>query len=125
VLTLENVQKRLDSGRLLFKDVSLSFYQGAKIGVLGANGSGKSSLLKIIAGVDKEFDGSTRLTDSTTRVGYLQQEPDLDYDKTVGENILDGVGHKRALLERYDEISAEFCNEDADFDALMAEQTGW
>jgi sulfate-transporting ATPase len=90
--------------RELLKNINLAFYPGAKIGLLGRNGAGKSTLMKIMAGIDKEFDGEARLADGYT-VGYLEQEPKLDPQKTVFENVMDAVDHSRAVLRRYEEIN--------------------
>src|SRR3954453_2715057 len=91
--------------RTVLENISLSFYPGAKIGVLGGNGAGKSSLLKIMAGLDDGYSGEARLTPGFS-VGYLAQEPQLDATKTVRENVLDGVGPIRDVLARYDEVMA-------------------
>jgi energy-dependent translational throttle protein EttA len=107
--------------RQVLADISLSFYPGAKIGVLGANGSGKSSLLKIMAGSDDGFSGEARLTPGFT-VGHLAQEPALDPAKDVLGNVMDGVGEIRALLERYNEVLAMWGDPDADFEKVGAEQ---
>ncbi|MAM35486.1 MAG: energy-dependent translational throttle protein EttA [Micavibrio sp.] len=100
--------------------VTLSFFPGAKIGVLGPNGAGKSTLLKIMAGVDKEYSGEAWAAEGA-KVGYLPQEPQLDPDKTVQENVTDGLGDMKAMLDRYNEVSQLMTEPDADFDALMAE----
>ena len=100
--------------------VTLSFFPGAKIGVLGPNGAGKSTLLKIMAGVDKEYSGEAWAAEGA-KVGYLPQEPQLDPDKTVQENVTDGLGEMKAMLDRYNEVSQLMTEPDADFDALMAE----
>jgi len=105
----------------VLKDISLSFFPGAKIGVLGANGAGKSSLLRIMAGVDDGFTGEARLTPSFT-VGMLEQEPQLDPDKDVAGNVADGVGAVAALLAEYDEVMAGWADPDADYEKLGARQ---
>ena len=92
--------------REVLKDIWLAFYPGAKIGVLGRNGSGKSTLLRIMAGLDTEFDGEARLTDGFTR-GFLPQEPVLNPDKDVWGNVEEAVARRRAMLDRYNEISAQ------------------
>jgi len=107
--------------REVLKGINLSFYPGAKIGVIGANGSGKSSLLRIMAGLDDGFTGEARLTPGFS-VGYLSQEPQLDPTKDVVGNVADGVGEQRDLLTRFNEVCAAFADPDADFDALLSEQ---
>ncbi len=107
--------------RQVLADISLSFYPGAKIGVLGANGSGKSSLLSIMAGSDDGFSGEARLTPGFT-VGHLAQEPTLDAAKDVLGNVMDGVGEIRSLLDRYNEVLAMWGDPDADFEKVGAEQ---
>ena len=121
ILTLRGVEKRLPGGRVLFRGVNLAFQRGAKIGVLGLNGSGKSSLLKILAGEDAEYDGECWRGEGL-RVGYLAQEPALDEAKSVHDNIMGGLRAKTALLERFDALSAAMGEEGADFEALLAEQ---
>jgi len=105
----------------VLKDISLSFYPGAKIGVLGANGAGKSSLLRIMAGVDDGFTGEARLTDGFT-VGFLEQEPTLDTSRDVQDNVMDGVGEIADLLTRYEGVLAGWSDPDADYDQLGAAQ---
>lgn len=107
--------------REVLKGINLSFYPGAKIGVIGSNGSGKSSLLRIMAGEDDGFSGEARLTPGFT-VGYLAQEPQLDESKDVAGNVADGVGEAKRLVDRYNEVCASFGDPDADIDALLAEQ---
>src|SRR6476659_9670412 len=109
--------------RTVLENISLSYYAGAKIGVLGANGSGKSSLLRIMAGLDDGFSGEARLTPGFS-VGHLAQEPTLDPSKDVLGNVMDGVGEIRALLERYNEVLAMWGDPDADFEKVGAEQAG-
>jgi ATP-binding cassette ChvD family protein len=103
--------------KTVLQEIWLSFYPGAKIGVLGRNGAGKSTLLKIMAGIDKEFDGEARLTDGFT-VGYLSQEPKLDPEKNVWDNVQDSVAPRRDLLTRYNELSAK-CGEPLDEAAMQ------
>jgi ATPase subunit of ABC transporter with duplicated ATPase domains len=120
-LSLEGITKKLESGRVLFSNITTSFYHGAKIGIVGKNGAGKSSLLKILAGVDKNIDGKIETYPGRV-VGYLAQEPILENELSVMDNVLLGVGKQAKLLKRYDEIAEEFANEDADIDALIEEQ---
>ena len=107
--------------RTVLENISLSFYPGAKIGVLGANGAGKSSLLRIMAGLDDGFTGEARLT-SGFSVGYLAQEPHLDAGKDVMGNVMDGVGPVKAIIDRYNEVLAMWADPDADFDKVGALQ---
>src|SRR5205809_5737413 len=95
----------------VLKDISISFYPGAKIGVIGPNGSGKSSLLRIMAGLDDGYNGGARLTAGFT-VGYLSQEPQLDATKTVKENVLDGVREVHGLIEQYNAVMAKWSDPD-------------
>ena len=119
--------RKAHGDKVILDDVTLSFYPGAKIGVVGPNGMGKSTLLKIMAGLEDVSNGEARLTPGYT-VGILQQEPPLDEDKTVLENIQMAFGDVLAKIDRFNEIGAEMADPDADFDALMAEmgdlQTG-
>lgn len=112
--------RKAHSDKVILDDVTLSFYPGAKIGVVGPNGMGKSTLLKIMAGLEDVSNGEARLTPGYT-VGILQQEPPLDEDKTVLENIQMAFGDVLAKIDRFNEIGAEMADPDADFDALMAE----
>ncbi len=123
VYVMKQLTKVLPGGRELVKDVSLSFFPGAKIGVLGVNGAGKSTLLKIMAGIDREFNGEAWAADGAT-VGYLPQEPELDPDKTVEENVVEGLGETTRLIARFNEISEKFAEpmEDDEMNALLAEQ---
>jgi ATP-binding cassette ChvD family protein len=107
--------------RQVLEDISLSFYPGAKIGVIGANGSGKSSLLRIMAGEDDGYTGEARLSPGFS-VGHLPQEPQLDDAKDVLGNVMDGVAATQSLLDRYEGVCAAFAKPDADFDSLLAEQ---
>ena len=113
VYTMNRVSKTVPPQRQILKDISLSFFPGAKIGVLGLNGSGKSSLLKIMAGVDQEFDGEAR-PQPNLRVGYLEQEPQLDDAKDVRGNVEEGEAEIKALLTEFDEISMKFGEEMTD-----------
>jgi len=121
IFTMHRVGRFHPPDRDVLKDISLSFYPGAKIGVLGANGAGKSSLLRIMAGVDDGFTGEARLTDGFT-VGLLEQEPGLDDDKDVQGNVMDGVGAVAGLLARYEEVLAGWSDPEADYDQLGADQ---
>ncbi len=121
IFTMYKCSRFYPPDRDVLKDITLSFYPGAKIGVLGPNGAGKSSLLKIMAGLDDGFTGEARLSPGFT-VGMLAQEPDLDPTKTVKENVLDGVGEVAELLARYDEVLAKYADPDADYDKIGAEQ---
>jgi len=121
IFTMNGVGKIVPPKRYILKDIYLNFFPGAKIGVLGYNGAGKSTLLRIMAGVDKDIIGEAR-PQPGIKIGYLPQEPQLDPKKDVRGNVMDGLGEVAALLERFNQISNEFANPDADFDALMAEQ---
>lgn len=121
IYTMNQVSKIVQPKRVILKDISLSFFPGAKIGVLGLNGSGKSTLLKIMAGLDTEIDGEAR-PQPGINIGYLPQEPQLDPDKDVRGNVEDGLGEIKVALTRLDEVYAAYADADADFDALAAEQ---
>ncbi|MEM6337606.1 MAG: energy-dependent translational throttle protein EttA, partial [Bacteroidota bacterium] len=121
LFSMVGVSKAYKGGKRVLENIHLSFYYGAKIGVLGLNGAGKSTLLRIIAGEDTEFDGHLQRNPSTT-FGMLEQEPELDPDKTVREIVEEGVPETVALLKRYEEINNAFAEPDADFDKLIAEQ---
>ena len=121
VMTMNRVSKTVPPKRQILKDISLSFFPGAKIGVLGLNGAGKSTLLKIMAGVDKDIDGDiTWLGD--LKIGYLPQEPELNPEATVKDMVEEGMGEVVAAQKRLDEVYAAYAEPDADFDALAAEQ---
>ena len=105
IFTIANLTKK-HAQREVLKDIWLAFFPGAKIGVLGRNGAGKSSLLRIMAGQDTEFDGEARLTEGFSS-GFLPQEPVLNPDKDVWGNVEEAVAHRRAMLDRYNEISAK------------------
>ena len=105
IFTMHKLTRFYPPDKEVLKDVSLSFYPGAKIGVLGPNGAGKSSLLKVMAGIDDEFTGTARLSPGFT-VGMLMQEPDLDADKDVKGNVMDGVADVAGLLTAYDAVLA-------------------
>ena len=121
IYTMRDLRRFYPPDREVLKGINLSFYPGAKIGVIGSNGSGKSSLLRIMAGEDDGFGGEARLTPGFT-VGYLAQEPQLDPAKDVAGNVAEGVGEAKALVDRYNEVCAAFASPDADIDALLAEQ---
>jgi ATP-binding cassette ChvD family protein len=119
---MQRVGKTYPGGKQVLRDISLSFFYGAKIGVLGLNGSGKSTLLKIIAGEEKDFVGDVQRTEGLS-IGYLPQEPYLDDTKTVREVVEEGVAPLMALKKRLDEINEAFSDPEADMDALIAEQS--
>ena len=123
IYVMQNLSKVFPGGKELFKNISLSFFPGAKIGVLGVNGAGKSTLLKIMAGVDKEFNGEAWAAEGV-KVGYLEQEPKLDPAKNVMENVMDGLGETVALLKRFEEVSMKFAEpmSDDEMNALIEEQ---
>ena len=121
IYTMNKVSKIVPPKREILKDISLSFFPGAKIGVLGLNGAGKSTLLKIMAGVDTEYNGEAR-AQAGIKIGYLAQEPQLDPAKDVRGNVEDGVREALDALARLDEIYGEYALPDADFDKLAAEQ---
>jgi ATP-binding cassette ChvD family protein len=118
---MNRVGKIVPPKREILKDISLSFFPGAKIGVLGLNGAGKSTLLKIMAGIDKEYEGEARPM-ADINIGYLPQEPQLDPNKDVRGNVEDGLGEAKEALQRLEEIYAAYAEPDADFDALAAKQ---
>ena len=122
IYTMRDLRRFYPPDREVLKGINLSFYPGAKIGVIGGNGSGKSSLLRIMAGLDDGFTGEARLTPGFT-VGYLPQEPQLDPTKDVVGNVADGVAEQRDLLLRFNEVCAAMADPDADFDALLTEQS--
>ena len=115
------VSKVVPPQKTIIKDISLSFFPGAKIGLLGLNGAGKSTVLRIMAGVDKEFEGEA-VPMGGIKIGYLPQEPELDPEKTVREEVESGLGEVVAAQKRLEEVYAEYANPDADFDALAEEQ---
>ncbi|HZQ62214.1 MAG TPA: energy-dependent translational throttle protein EttA [Casimicrobiaceae bacterium] len=121
VYTMNRVGKIVPPKRVILKDISLSFFPGAKIGVLGLNGSGKSTLLRIMAGVDKEYEGEA-VPMPDLRIGYLPQEPQLDPTKTVRETVEEGLGEILEAKARLEEIYAAYAEPDADFDQLAADQ---
>ena len=121
IMSMNRVSKVVPPKRTILKDISLSFFPGAKIGVLGLNGSGKSTLLRIMAGVDTEFEGEAKAL-AGTNIGYLPQEPILDEDKTVREIVEQAVSTVKDAMARLDQVYAEYAEPDADFDALAKEQ---
>ena len=120
---MKNLTKSFPGGRDILKGITLSFLPDVKIGVLGVNGAGKSTLLKIMAGKDKEFGGEAWAAEGV-RVGYLEQEPDLDPNKDVLGNAMEGLGEIKDLLDKFNEISARFAEpmDDDEMTALLAEQ---
>ncbi|HUF20606.1 MAG TPA: energy-dependent translational throttle protein EttA, partial [Burkholderiales bacterium] len=123
IYTMNRVAKVVPPKRFILRDISLSFFPGAKIGVLGLNGSGKSTLLRIMAGIDREFDGEAR-PQPGIKIGYLPQEPELDNLKNVRENVEIGVGAVKDLLDRFNDISMQFAEpmDDEQMTALLDEQ---
>ena len=121
VFTMNRVGKIVPPKRQILKDITLSFFPGAKIGVLGVNGSGKSTFLKIMAGVDKEIEGEA-VPMPGIKIGYLPQEPDVNAEQTVRQAVEEGIGGVLAAKKRLDEVYAAYAEPDADFDALAAEQ---
>ena len=121
IYSMSRVSKVVPPKRTILKDISLSFFPGAKIGVLGLNGAGKSTLLRIMAGVDKEFEGEAQAL-SGTKIGYLQQEPVLDLEKNVREVIEEAVSEVKNALTELDQVYSAYAEEGADFDALAKRQ---
>ncbi|MEM6512263.1 MAG: energy-dependent translational throttle protein EttA [Pseudomonadota bacterium] len=123
IYTMNRVAKVVPPKRYILRDISLSFFPGAKIGVLGLNGSGKSTLMRIMAGLDSEIDGEAR-PQAGINIGYLPQEPELDENKDVRGNVEEGVGETKALLDRFNEISERFAEpmDDDEMNALLEEQ---
>ena len=123
VFTMQDLRKVVSGDRIILEDITLAFLPGAKIGVLGANGAGKSSLLRIMAGVDHDFVGEARPSPGV-RVGFLPQEPQLDASTDVLGNVQQGVAEVRALLQRFEDISAKFAEplDDDAMNKLMEEQ---
>ncbi|MGC6477993.1 MAG: energy-dependent translational throttle protein EttA [Ilumatobacteraceae bacterium] len=121
IYTCYKLARHYPPDRTVLENISLSFYPGAKIGVIGSNGSGKSSLLKIMAGIDDGYSGEARLTPGFT-VGYLAQEPELDPNKDVRGNVMDGVAEVQSLIDRYNEVMAKWADPDADYDKIGKEQ---
>ncbi|MGL5048338.1 MAG: ATP-binding cassette domain-containing protein, partial [Shewanella sp.] len=121
VYSMLRVGKIVPPKKQILKDISLSFFPGAKIGVLGLNGSGKSTLLRIMAGIDTEIEGEARPMPGL-KIGYLPQEPKLDPTQTVREAIEEAVSEAKNALTRLDAVYAAYAEPDADFDALAKEQ---
>ncbi|MDR1679471.1 MAG: energy-dependent translational throttle protein EttA [Prevotellaceae bacterium] len=121
IFSMVGVSKVIPPQRTILKDIYLSFFYGAKIGIIGLNGSGKSTLMKIIAGVEKSFNGEVVFSPGYS-VGYLEQEPQLDENKTVREIVQEGVADIVAALKEFEEVNEKFADPDADFDALIARQ---
>jgi len=124
VFSMNRVGKIVPPKRHILKDISLSFFPGAKIGVLGLNGSGKSTLLKIMAGIDKEIEGEA-IPMAGLKIGYLPQEPQMDPDETVREAVEGGMGEVKAAQARLEEVYAAYAEEDADFDARLQSKPNW
>ncbi|HSZ75075.1 MAG TPA: energy-dependent translational throttle protein EttA [Rhizomicrobium sp.] len=121
VYVMKGLSKTYPGGKQVLKDIWLSFYPGAKIGIVGVNGAGKSTLMRIMAGLDKEFTGEAWAADGV-RMGYLPQEPQLDPTKNALENVMQGVAAKKALLDRYNEIAANYSDETADEMAKLQDE---
>jgi energy-dependent translational throttle protein EttA len=121
VFVMKGLSKTYPGGRQVLKDIWLSFYPGAKIGIVGVNGAGKSTLMRIMAGLDKDFTGEAWAADGVT-LGYLPQEPQLDPEKDVRGNVMEGVAAKKALLDRYNEIAANYSDETADEMAALQDK---
>jgi ATP-binding cassette ChvD family protein len=118
---MQGLTKTYPAGKKVLENIHLSFYPDAKIGVLGVNGSGKSTLLRIMAGIDTEYTGEGFVAEGA-RVGYLEQEPQLDPKKTVRENVMEGVAAKKAILDRYNELAANYSDETADEMAKLQDE---
>ena len=118
---MQGLTKTYTGGKKVLDNVHLSFYPDAKIGVLGPNGAGKSTLLKIMAGRDKEWQGEAWAAEGA-KIGYLEQEPDLDPDKTVRENVMEGLAEKTAIIDRYNELMMNYSEETADEGAALQDQ---
>src|SRR5687768_3322861 len=118
---MEGLSKTYPTGRKVLENIHLSFYPDAKIGVLGVNGSGKSTLLRIMAGIDNEYSGEAWVADGA-RVGYLAQEPELDPEKSVRENVMEGVAPQKAVVDRYNELAMNYSDETADEMTLLQDE---
>ncbi len=121
IYSMNRVGKLVPPQKFILKDISLSFFPGAKIGVLGLNGSGKSTLLRIMAGLDKEIEGEA-IPQKGINIGYLPQEPELNPEKDVRGNVEEGVAEIKAIVDRFNQVNDAFADPEADFDALLAEQ---
>src|SRR5438128_2307470 len=121
IYVMKGLNKTFPGGKQVLKDIWLSFFPGAKIGVLGLNGAGKSTLLKVMAGQDDNFTGEAWAADGV-KVGFLEQEPQLNANKDVLGNVMEGAGAMATMLQRFEEVSAAFAEPDADMDKLIAEQ---
>ena len=121
IFSMVGVSKTFNQQKKVLNNIYLSFFYGAKIGIIGLNGSGKSTLLKIIAGIDKSYQGEVVFSPGYS-VGYLEQEPKLDPDKTVKEVVQEGVQPIMDLLAEFDKVNEQFADPDADFDKLIARQ---
>ncbi len=121
VYVMDRLSKTYAGGKQVLKDIRLSFLPGAKIGIVGVNGSGKSTLLKVMAGIDKEYQGDAWAAEGV-KVGYLEQEPQLDASKTVFENVMEGVADKKALMDRYNELAMNYSDETADEMAQLQDE---
>ena len=117
IYTMNRVGKVIPPKRIILRDISLSFFPGAKIGVLGLNGSGKSSLLRIMAGIDKDIEGEARAQPGI-KIGYLEQEPQLDSSKDVRGNVIEGVAEIQALIDDFNAVSDKFADPDLSDDAM-------
>src|SRR3984885_4285155 len=113
VYHMEGLTKTYPGNRKVLENINLSFYPDAKIGVLGVNGAGKSTLLRIMAGIDTEYTGEGWVAEGA-RVGYLAQEPQLDPEKSVRENVMEGVAAQKAIVDRYNELAVNYSDETAD-----------
>jgi len=121
VFVMKGLSKTYPGGKQVLKDIWLSFYPGAKIGIVGVNGAGKSTLMRIMSGLDKDFTGEAWAAKGV-RTGYLPQEPQLDPSKNVRDNVMEGVGAKKALVERYNELAANYSDETADEMARLQDE---
>ncbi|MDO8534966.1 MAG: ATP-binding cassette domain-containing protein, partial [Xanthobacteraceae bacterium] len=118
---MNGLSKTYPGGRKVLENIHLSFFPDAKIGVLGVNGAGKSTLMRIMAGLDTEFTGEAQAAEGA-RVGYLPQEPQLDPNKNVRDNVMEGVADKRAVLDRYNELAANYSDDTADEMARLQDE---